>query len=165
MLHYRDTPQVLLHAILAGREKNADCSEYVELPRPTRQSLPLQRRREHLAIRRQRTQHDDGPAHRAGYHVPAVQGDGGVEVRQGVRADGEVQGRQIHTRGGVAVYGVLDRLRGGFAPEEQRVMREGMIDVRGIGKACIGRDGCWFFGRSMMSIRSMVFGNVRTIII
>ena len=72
--------------------------------------------------------------------MPAVQGDGGVEVRQGVRADGEVQGRQIHTGGGVAVYGVLDRLRGGFTSERAE-SDEGMIAVRGIGKACMHWEG------------------------
>lgn len=45
--------------------------------------------------------------------MPAVQGDGGVEVRQGVRAEREVQGGQVHTRGRVAVYGVLVSLMGG----------------------------------------------------
>ena len=34
-----------------------------------------------------------------------------MEVRQGVRADGEVQGGEIHIGGGVAVYGIL-RLQG-----------------------------------------------------
>ena len=117
-----------------GLGDSADCSKYVELPRPTRQSLPLQCRGEHFAIGRQRTQHDDGSAHCAGYNVPAVQGDGGVEVRQGVRADGEVQGRQIHTGGGVAVYGVLDRLRG-VSNSTRAESDEGMIDVREMGES------------------------------
>ena len=72
--------------------------------------------------------------------MPAVQGDGGVEVRQGVRADGEVQGRQIHTGGGVAVYGVLDGFCGVFTTIRAEG-EAGMIDVQEMGKACIGRDG------------------------
>ena len=56
-------------------------SGIAELPRPTRQSLPLQRRRQHLAIRRLGAEYDDGSAYCQGYNVPAVQGDGGVEVR------------------------------------------------------------------------------------
>ena len=56
-------------------------SGLAEFPRPTRQSLPLQLRRQHFAIRRLGTEYDDGSAYCQGYNVPAVQGDGGVEVR------------------------------------------------------------------------------------
>ena len=52
-----------------------------ELPGPTRQSLPLQRRRECIPRRSHRTQHDDWQTHSAGYFVLAVQGYGGMEVR------------------------------------------------------------------------------------
>lgn len=55
-----------------------------ELPRPTRESLPFQRRGEHLASRGRGTQYDNGPARCARHQLPAVQGDGRLEVRQGV---------------------------------------------------------------------------------
>lgn len=49
-----------------------------------------------------------------------MQGDGGVEVRQGVRAEREVQGGQVHTRGRVALYGVLVSFVGRLLHQEAR---------------------------------------------
>lgn len=57
------------------------CYNLSQLPGPTRQSLPLQRRRKCVPRRSHRTQHDDWQTHSAGYFVLAVQGYGGVEVR------------------------------------------------------------------------------------
>jgi hypothetical protein len=49
--------------------------------------------------------------------VSAVQRDSGVEVRQGVRAEREVQGGQVHPGGGVAVQCyVTSCARGGGGP-------------------------------------------------
>ena len=41
--------------------------------------------------------------------MSAVQGHGGLEIRQGVRGVGEVQGGEIHLGGGAAVSGLLKR--------------------------------------------------------
>ena len=51
-----------------------------ELPGPTRQSLSLQRRREHHTSRSRRTEYDHRAARSKGYYLSAVQRDGGVEV-------------------------------------------------------------------------------------
>ena len=47
-------------------------SQPIELPWPTRQSLPLQRRRQHLSVRSHGSEYDYRPAYRTGYNVPTV---------------------------------------------------------------------------------------------
>lgn len=68
-----------------SRPRQIDLSlipSFPELPRPTRQSLPLQHRREYHPIRSSRAQHDHRPPPSAGRELQAVQRDGGLEVRQ-----------------------------------------------------------------------------------
>jgi hypothetical protein len=80
-----------------------------ELPRPAWQSIPLQQRREHPSFGAERPQHDNRTAHRKRYCMPPVQRGGRVEVRQGIREHGEVQGGQVHPGAGAAVQRDLNR--------------------------------------------------------
>lgn len=79
-----------------------------ELPWPARQSVPLQQRRQRGGGRGLGAQHDDGPAHCARHLLSAVQRDGRLEVRQGLRGEREVQGGQVHPGGGATLQCHLD---------------------------------------------------------
>lgn len=95
----------------------------VELPRPAWQGLPLQQRGEHPGIRAERPQHDYWSAHCQGYRVPSVQRGGRMDVRQGIREYGEVQGGKVYPRVGPPVQCYLIKASSAIGLEQIAVTR------------------------------------------
>lgn len=81
---------------------------HLVIPRPTRESIPLQQCCQRHTRRGCWAQHDDRSTHRAGYLLQTVQGNCRMEVRQGIRERREIQRGQVYPRRGASMRGVLD---------------------------------------------------------